>query len=63
MSYTQAVIRGYKAATLYASPGGAALEGLEGLAVVDFALGGAGAGADGGGAVAGGVGGGAGSAA
>ena len=36
----EAVIRGYKGATLYASPGGAELEGLEGAAVVDFALGG-----------------------
>ena len=48
---------------MYANPGGAALEGLEGAAVVDFALGGAGAKAGGGGAAGGGVGGGAGSAA
>jgi hypothetical protein len=41
----EAVIRGYKGATLYADPGDAVLEGLEGAAVVDFALGGAGAGA------------------
>ena len=47
-------------ATLYASPGGAALEGLEGVAFVDFALGGAGVGADGE-AATGGVGGGTGS--
>jgi len=46
---SEAVIRGYKGGTLYASPGGGALEGLEGVAVVDFALGGAGAGAGGGG--------------
>ena len=59
----EAVIRGYKGATLYANPGGAELEGLEGAAVVDFALGGAGAGAGGGGAAGGDVGGGAGSAA
>ena len=37
---SEAVIRGYKRATLHASPGGAALEGLQGAAVVDFALGG-----------------------
>jgi len=30
LGHTQEVIRGYKDATLYASPGGAALEGLEG---------------------------------
>jgi hypothetical protein len=60
----EAVIRGYKGATLYADPGDAVLEGLEGAAVVDFALGGAGAGAGGGDGAAGGdVGGGAGSAA
>ena len=60
---SEAVIRGYKGATLYADPGGAELESLEGTAVVDFALGGAGAGAGGGGAAGGGVGGGDGSAA
>ena len=33
---SEAVIRGYKGATLYASPGGAALEGLEGGIIAVF---------------------------